>query len=42
VVVPTHNRRDSVLRLLDALKAQASAEGGVDPDRFEVVVVADG
>jgi len=37
VVVPSHNRRDSVLRLLRALEA-----GTVGPDRFELIVVADG
>ncbi len=37
VVVPTHNRRDSVLRLLSALGA-----GTFPADRFEVIVVCDG
>jgi GT2 family glycosyltransferase len=37
VVVPTHNRSDSLRRLLTALAAQS-----VGADRFEVVVVADG
>ena len=37
VVIPTHDRRSSVLRLLRAL-----GEGGIPPERFEVWVVADG
>ena len=37
VVVPTHNRRESLLRLLTGL-----TEGSFPGDRFEVVVVADG
>lgn len=37
VIVPTHQRRDSVVRLLGAL-----GDGGVSPDQFEVVVVVDG
>lgn len=37
VVVPTHNRRPSVERLLLALTLQT-----LDPQRFEVIVVADG
>ncbi len=37
VVIPTHNRRAAVLRLLAALDA-----GSFDPARLEVVVVADG
>src|SRR4051812_5785809 len=37
VVVPTHERRDSVVRLLRAL-----SDGECSPDRFEVVVVVDG
>lgn len=37
VVTPTHNRRDSVMRLLEGLR------NGTHPsDRFEVIVVADG
>ena len=37
VVIPTHNRPASVLRLLRALR-----DGSFPADRFEVVVVADG
>lgn len=37
VVIPTHDRRASVLRLLSALR-----DGTFPSDRFEVVVVADG
>jgi glycosyltransferase involved in cell wall biosynthesis len=37
VVVPTHNRRDSVMRLLAGLR-----DGTFPADRIEVVVVADG
>jgi glycosyltransferase involved in cell wall biosynthesis len=37
VVVPTHNRRESLLRLLASLR-----DGTFPPDRFEVIVVADG
>jgi GT2 family glycosyltransferase len=37
VVIPTHDRRDAVTRLLRALRAQNPVPGG-----FEVVVVADG
>ncbi|HEX3233697.1 MAG TPA: glycosyltransferase [Gemmatimonadales bacterium] len=37
IVVPTHQRRDQVLRLLQALGEQS-----MDPAAFEVVVVADG
>lgn len=37
VVIPTHDRRSSVLRLLRAL-----GDGGIAPERFEVLVVADG
>jgi len=37
VVIPTHNRRDSVLRLLAALR-----DGTFPHDQFHVVVVADG
>jgi len=37
VVIPTHDRRDSLLRLLAALEA-----GTLPPARFEVIVVADG
>ena len=37
IVVPTHQRRASVLRLLDALHAQSAP-----PDAFEVVVAVDG
>jgi GT2 family glycosyltransferase len=37
IVVPTHQRRASVLRLLDALHAQSAP-----PDAFEVVVAIDG
>jgi GT2 family glycosyltransferase len=37
VIVPTHNRRDSVRRTLHALAAQT-----MSPGRFEVIVVADG
>jgi hypothetical protein len=37
VVIPTHDRRDAVMRLLRALQRQDSVTGG-----FEVVVVADG
>lgn len=42
VIVPTHNRRDSVVRLLGALRQQVDAAGAVSGDRIEVVVVADG
>lgn len=42
VIVPSHNRVASVLRLLGALRAQANPVDGVAADRFEVVVVADG
>lgn len=42
VVVPTHNRRESVLRLLGALRAQSAEPEGVAPRAFEVIVVADG
>jgi GT2 family glycosyltransferase len=37
VVIPTHDRRDSVMRLLRALQRQEPVDGG-----FEVIVVADG
>jgi glycosyltransferase involved in cell wall biosynthesis len=37
VVVPTHNRRERLLALLDALDAQT-----LEPNRFEVIVVDDG
>ncbi|MBK8006615.1 MAG: glycosyltransferase [Gemmatimonadetes bacterium] len=37
VVIPTHNRRDSLLRLLAALE-----RGTLPAERFEAVVVADG
>lgn len=37
VVIPTHNRRDAVTRLLGALRGQEAVAGG-----FEAVVVADG
>ncbi len=37
VVIPTYQRRDSVLRALEALSRQA-----VSPDDFEVIVVVDG
>src|SRR4029434_3841220 len=37
VVIPTHDRRDAVMRLLRALRRQDPVPGG-----FEVVVVADG
>ena len=37
VVIPTHNRRDSLLRVLEALGNQT-----ISPDRFEVIVVCDG
>lgn len=37
VVIPTHNRRDSVMRTLAALSRQT-----MSPDRFEVIVIADG
>ena len=37
VVIPTHNRRDSLLRLLRALR-----EGTYPHERFDVVIVADG
>jgi glycosyltransferase involved in cell wall biosynthesis len=37
VIIPTHNRRASVSRTLAALGAQS-----MRPDRFEVIVVADG
>jgi glycosyltransferase involved in cell wall biosynthesis len=37
VVVPTHQRRDSVVRLLGALR-----DGGLAPEQFEAVVVIDG
>jgi len=37
IIVPTHNRRDAVLRLLHALERQAPIDGG-----FEAIVVADG
>ncbi|MGQ0648898.1 MAG: glycosyltransferase family 2 protein [Gemmatimonadaceae bacterium] len=37
VVIPTHNRRASLLRLLGALR-----NGTLSPDRFEVIVSADG
>ncbi|MEP7381182.1 MAG: glycosyltransferase family A protein, partial [Gemmatimonadota bacterium] len=42
VIVPTHNRRVSVLRLLERLRAQAMTATGIDAKRFEVIVVADG
>lgn len=37
VIIPTHDRADSVVRTLHALEHQT-----LDPDRFEVIVVADG
>lgn len=37
VVIPTHDRRDAVMRLLRALRRQDPVPGG-----FEVIVVADG
>src|SRR5258708_28534326 len=37
VAIPTHNRRESLLRVLDALAGQT-----VGPDLFEAVVVCDG
>ena len=37
VVVPTHQRRDSVIRLLGALR-----DGDLAADRFEAIVVVDG
>lgn len=37
VIIPTHNRRDSVCRTLSALSRQTMAA-----ERFEVVVIADG
>jgi glycosyltransferase involved in cell wall biosynthesis len=37
VIVPTHNRRDSILRLLGALGA-----GTFAADRFEIIAVCDG
>jgi len=37
VVIPTHDRRDAVMRLLRALRRQDPVPGG-----FEVVIVADG
>lgn len=37
IVIPTHNRRDAVMRLLRALERQDPVAGG-----FEVIVVADG
>jgi len=37
VIVPTHNRRDSILRLLAALGA-----GTFPADRFEIIAVCDG
>jgi hypothetical protein len=37
IVIPTHQRRDHVLRLLAALRGQS-----LEPAAFEVVVVADG
>ena len=37
VVIPTHNRRDAVARLVGALRRQEAVPGG-----FEAVVVADG
>ena len=37
VVIPTHQRADSLMRLLRALAASTTA-----PERFEVVIVADG
>ncbi len=42
VIVPTHDRRASVLRLLERLRAQATAASGIVAPRFEVIVVADG
>ena len=37
VIIPTHNRRASVCRTLEALASQT-----LSPDRFEVIVIADG
>ena len=37
VIIPTHNRRDSVCRTLAALSRQT-----IDPAEFEVIVIADG
>src|SRR5579859_865114 len=37
VVIPTHDRRESLKRVLDAVGSQSVA-----PDRYEVVVVCDG
>ena len=37
MIIPTHNRRDSVLRTLSALSRQT-----MNAERFEVIVIADG
>lgn len=42
VIVPTHNRLASVLRLLERVREQAARDDGVDGGRMEVIVVADG
>ena len=42
VIVPTHDRRASVMRLLERLRAQASTAHGIGAERFEAIVVADG
>ncbi len=42
LIVPTHNRRASVMRLLERVRAQVTGEGSVSADRIEVIVVADG
>jgi glycosyltransferase involved in cell wall biosynthesis/GT2 family glycosyltransferase len=42
VVIPTHDRRDSLLRTLAALDRQRTVTAAGRPFTFEVVVVADG
>ncbi len=42
LIVPTHNRRASVVRLLERVREQVTRAGGVDATRIEVIVVADG
>lgn len=37
IIIPTHNRRDSLKRMLDGLRAQTFG-----PDKIEVIVVVDG
>lgn len=42
LIVPTHNRRASVVRLLERVRAQVTGAGSIDAARIEAIVVADG